>query len=137
MGKSKKNISRKKLVAVEIVLIALVLLVGIALKTFPGVNLLSVANDSTESVSQSGNEVINNTYDMEKLKGSKYTSSGFDSIQINDSVETVEEKIGTLEQLNIESEYEAYVFNDDDLGSSYVFYFTDNQLKEVSVFITQ
>ncbi|WOO88019.1 hypothetical protein RZE82_03560 [Mollicutes bacterium LVI A0039] len=93
------------------------------------------ADTGSEAVTAGSNEVIENTSDMEKLKSSEYTSEGFDSIKIGDSFESVQSSIGTLEKLDIESEYDTYSYKDEKLGSNYVFYFTNNELKEVSVFL--
>ncbi|WOO88015.1 hypothetical protein RZE82_03540 [Mollicutes bacterium LVI A0039] len=130
-----KNESKKIILIIAIVLVAVI---GVIVVKSSGDenNSSSTGDTGSEAVSTSSNEVIENTSDMEKLKSSEYTSEGFDNIKIGDSFDSVQSNIGTLEKLDIESEYDTYTFKDEKLGSNYVFYFSNNELQEVSVFLT-
>ncbi len=105
------------------------------------VAIVGLKKNNSTPVDESGakenaSSVVENTTNLSQLSQSEYTSDGFATVEMGDSVATVSEKVGELYQLNSQiTNYDVYTYDDTQLGSKYVFYFDDDKLSEVSVFL--
>lgn len=126
---NKKNNKRNILIIVIIILVVAILL-GVIM------NSSETPQDNTsssETSSETASQEINNVTDIDSLKSSEYTNSNFDTINIGDSVDTVESAMGTLTAIESDGQYDEYSYEDN--GTNYVFYFEDDALAQVSVYI--
>lgn len=101
-----------------ITLIVIVILVG------------AFAISSRKNTTQEDDSNVTN---LTQLKSSDYTNEDFDAIEMGDSKATVEEKMGTLTSVDIESEYDVYSYTDN--STQYYFYFDGDSLANVSIFL--
>lgn len=105
------------------VLIVLVIMVG----------LVATSSNSSTKAPEGEPIDIENVTDIDKLKSSEYTNEAFDTLNIGDAKADVEAAMGSLTKEDIESEYD--VFSVEDNGTTYFFYFEDDTLANVSVFV--
>lgn len=101
------------------VLIVLVLVIGVAAVV---VTKVPKSNDSVE-----------NPTDMADLKSSKFTSDAFEKVELGDSKSDVESKMGKLNSIDIDLEYDVYTVLDGD--TEYYFYFDGDSLANLSIFL--
>lgn len=114
-----KKSSKKIIGLIALLLIVLIIIVA----------LLPKNDNSTDS------SEVENVTDMSALKQSEYTNDAFDSVELGDSKADVESKMGSLQEAQVESEYDVYSFEDE--GTSYFFYFDGDKLENVSVFLDE
>lgn len=123
--KSKKNIY---------ILLSLIVIVIIILTfTLGSKTSYEVGSETTEVAETSEVKSVENTTEINKLKSSEYTNSDFDAVEIGDSYDAVVEKMGELNTVEVESDFDVYSTEDE--GTEYIFYFLDDKLEEVSIFI--
>lgn len=107
-----------------IIIISLIVLVSL-------IGVLTVRN----SQSQASQETTANITDMTALKSSEYTNANFDEVNLGDSKSDVEAKMGQLVEVDVETEEDVYSTEDE--GSIYYFYFMNDKLENVSVFLAE
>lgn len=85
--------------------------------------------------SRQSTPVVENPTNIEELKQSEYTSSAFDEVELGESKTEVEAEMGNLEAVEMDSDYDAYSVTDD--GTQYIFFFSDDKLENVTVFLAE
>ncbi len=77
-------------------------------------------------------QVTTSQADISFLKQSEFANKDFQKVEIGDTFEEVESRMGTLTKIESDSEYDVYEFIDE--TTRYNFFFKDQLLENVSMY---